>query len=53
MKYFLIFCSFVSSLLAQEDGVPPLLKDHGVSSLDLELGVYVSELENRIWVQDF
>lgn len=49
---------FLRKIAQQDSRISPdpapmaLFKDHGASSLDFELRVYVPELGNRVWLQD-
>ena len=52
VKKFLLKIAQQDSRISPDPAPMTLFKDHGASSLDFELRVYVSELENRVWVQD-
>ncbi len=52
VKKFLLKIAQQDSRISPDPAPMTLFKDHGASSLDFELRVYVPELENRVWVQD-
>ena len=52
VKKLLLEIAKKDSRISQDPAPMALFKDHGASSLDFELRVYVPELGNRVWVQD-